>query len=75
MRRSTVVGSGGKSVEDNIRTSYGTFLRHARPPVLTDTAPARETLWSESSILAIRHQNSHSNHAVSVSCPSHTPGS
>ena len=29
MRRSTVVGSGGKSVEDNIRTSYGTFLRRA----------------------------------------------
>ena len=29
MRRSTVVGQGGKSVEDNIRTSYGTFLRHA----------------------------------------------
>lgn len=27
MRRSTVVGKGGAGVEDNIRTSYGTFLR------------------------------------------------
>jgi hypothetical protein len=27
MRRSTVVGGDGKSVLDNIRTSYGTFLR------------------------------------------------
>lgn len=27
MKRSTVVGEGGKSVEDNYRTSYGTFLR------------------------------------------------
>ena len=27
MKRSTVVGAGGKSVEDNYRTSYGTFLR------------------------------------------------
>lgn len=27
MRRSTVVGADGKSVTDNIRTSYGTFLR------------------------------------------------
>ena len=29
MRKSTVVGQGGKSVLDNIRTSYGTFLRHS----------------------------------------------
>ena len=27
MRRSTVVGPNKKSVTDNIRTSYGTFLR------------------------------------------------
>lgn len=27
MQRSTVVGLGGKSVLDNVRTSYGTFLR------------------------------------------------
>ena len=27
MKRSTVVGEGGRSVEDSIRTSYGTFLR------------------------------------------------
>jgi len=29
MRRSTVVGAEGESVTDNIRTSYGTFLRWA----------------------------------------------
>lgn len=29
MRRSTVVGANGKSVTDNIRTSYGTFLRYS----------------------------------------------
>jgi hypothetical protein len=29
MKRSTVVGAGGKSVTDNIRTSYGTFIRCA----------------------------------------------
>lgn len=27
MKRSTVVGKGGESTQDNIRTSYGTFLR------------------------------------------------
>ncbi len=27
MRRSTVVGDGGKSVADGIRTSYGTFIK------------------------------------------------
>lgn len=27
MMRSTVVGAGGASVTDNIRTSYGTFIR------------------------------------------------
>ena len=30
LRRSTVVGSGGESVVDNYRTSYGTFLRCGR---------------------------------------------
>jgi prolyl 4-hydroxylase len=29
MMRSTVVGEGGASVVDHIRTSYGTFLRSA----------------------------------------------
>lgn len=34
MRRSTVVGEDGRSVEDSIRTSYGTFLTRASNPVL-----------------------------------------
>ncbi|KAK9812070.1 hypothetical protein WJX73_002934 [Symbiochloris irregularis] len=34
MRRSTVVGGDGKSVQDNIRTSYGTFLRRLQDPVV-----------------------------------------
>ena len=28
MKRSTVVGSGGAGVVDNIRTSYGMFIRY-----------------------------------------------
>ena len=34
MKRSTVVGSGGKSVEDSIRTSYGTFLKRLQDPIV-----------------------------------------
>lgn len=34
MKRSTVVGPGGKSVEDNYRTSYGTFLRRYQDEVV-----------------------------------------
>ena len=39
MRRSTVVGQGGKSVEDSIRTSYGTFLRSVGLPGRSASAP------------------------------------
>lgn len=35
MRRSTVVGGDGKSVLDNIRTSYGTFLRRKEDAIVT----------------------------------------
>ena len=35
MKRSTVVGAGGKSVEDTIRTSYGTFLKRQQDPVVS----------------------------------------
>lgn len=38
MRRSTVVGGDGKSVQDNIRTSYGTFLRQGTEHVLNPLA-------------------------------------
>uniref|UniRef100_A0A7S0X1H1 procollagen-proline 4-dioxygenase n=1 Tax=Chlamydomonas leiostraca TaxID=1034604 RepID=A0A7S0X1H1_9CHLO len=34
MKRSTVVGAGGKSVEDDYRTSYGTFLRRYQDAVV-----------------------------------------
>lgn len=34
MKRSTVVGEGGKSVEDQIRTSYGTFIRRLQDDVM-----------------------------------------
>lgn len=34
MKRSTVVGAGGKSVEDSYRTSYGTFLQRYQDKVV-----------------------------------------
>ena len=34
MKRSTVVGAGGASVEDSIRTSYGTFLKRLQDPIV-----------------------------------------
>lgn len=36
MKRSTVLGADGSSVEDNVRTSYGTFLRRKQDPIITD---------------------------------------
>lgn len=44
MRRSTVVGAGGESVEDQIRTSYGTFLKRLQDPVV---AAVEERIASE----------------------------
>ncbi|EFJ47859.1 hypothetical protein VOLCADRAFT_60971, partial [Volvox carteri f. nagariensis] len=34
MKRSSVVGQNGSSVTDNIRTSYGTFIRRRHDPVI-----------------------------------------
>ncbi|GIL88965.1 hypothetical protein Vretimale_16243 [Volvox reticuliferus] len=34
MKRSTVVGAGGQSVEDNYRTSYGTFLKRYQDEIV-----------------------------------------
>jgi prolyl 4-hydroxylase len=36
MKRSTVVGANGSSVEDDYRTSYGTFLRRLQDPIVAD---------------------------------------
>jgi prolyl 4-hydroxylase len=44
MKRSTVVGAGGQSVEDQIRTSYGTFLKRLQDPVV---AAVEQRLASE----------------------------
>lgn len=44
LRRSTVVGSGGKSVEDSYRTSYGTFLKRNSDPVV-QAVDARVANW------------------------------
>lgn len=52
MKRSTVVGKGGQSTEDNIRTSYGTFLRRLADPVITDVEQRLAT-WTH---LNISHQ-------------------
>ncbi len=34
MKRSTVVGAGGASVVDTIRTSYGMFIRRLHDPII-----------------------------------------
>jgi prolyl 4-hydroxylase len=44
MKRSTVVGANGSSVEDNYRTSYGTFVRRNSDPLVTALA-ARIAAW------------------------------
>ncbi|GIL49191.1 hypothetical protein Vafri_5341 [Volvox africanus] len=45
MKRSTVVGSKNEGVVDEIRTSYGTFLRRAQDPVIA-AIEERLALWS-----------------------------
>ncbi|MEW5315416.1 MAG: hypothetical protein WDW38_006847 [Sanguina aurantia] len=52
MRRSTVVGAGGKSVEDNYRTSYGTFLRRYQDAVV-ERVENRIAAWTH---LPVSHQ-------------------
>ncbi|KFM24033.1 Prolyl 4-hydroxylase subunit alpha-1 [Auxenochlorella protothecoides] len=52
MQRSTVVGLGGKSVLDNVRTSYGTFLRRYQDPVVA-AMEERLASWTK---LNITHQ-------------------
>ncbi|KIY96531.1 hypothetical protein MNEG_11433 [Monoraphidium neglectum] len=44
LRRSTVLGEGGKSVEDGYRTSYGTFLKRGTDPILA-AVDARVADW------------------------------
>jgi len=52
MKRSTVVGHNGDSVEDNIRTSYGTFISRLRDPTIT-AIEQRVALWTH---LNVSHQ-------------------
>lgn len=52
MKRSTVVGVNGSSVRDNIRTSYGTFLRRLQDPVIA-AVEARVAAWTH---LPVVHQ-------------------
>ncbi|KAL3148525.1 hypothetical protein ABBQ38_013963 [Trebouxia sp. C0009 RCD-2024] len=52
MKRSTVVGKGGQGTQDEIRTSYGTFLRRLHDPVVHDVE-LRLAKWSH---LNISHQ-------------------
>ncbi|PRW56157.1 Prolyl 4-hydroxylase subunit alpha-1 [Chlorella sorokiniana] len=52
MKRSTVVGPGGASVEDSIRTSYGTFLKRLQDPVIAEVEN-RVATWTQ---LNITHQ-------------------
>lgn len=46
MKRSTVVGAGGASVEDSIRTSYGTFLKRLQDPVVTAVEERIASEWT-----------------------------
>lgn len=52
MKRSTVVGAGGASVEDQIRTSYGTFLKRLQDSTVT-TIEQRIATWTK---LNVTHQ-------------------
>jgi hypothetical protein len=45
MRKSTVIGPEGKSVEDRIRTSYGTFLQRKRDKVI-ENIEKRLAAWT-----------------------------
>lgn len=45
MKRSTVVGNKNQGVVDEIRTSYGTFLRRNQDPIIT-AIEERLALWS-----------------------------
>ncbi|GBF92354.1 hypothetical protein Rsub_05556 [Raphidocelis subcapitata] len=45
LRRSTVIGAGGKSVEDSYRTSFGTFLRRRSDPIVS-AVDARVAAWA-----------------------------
>ncbi|KAG2489361.1 hypothetical protein HYH03_012191 [Edaphochlamys debaryana] len=45
MKRSTVVGSKNQGVVDNIRTSYGTFLRRNQDPII-NAIEQRLALWT-----------------------------
>eukprot|EP00798_Chlamydomonas_sp_ICE-L_P014663 gene14663-20698_t len=46
MKRSTVVGPGGLSVVDPIRTSYGMFIRRRQDPVI-ERIEERIALWTQ----------------------------
>ena len=52
MKRSTVVGGNGDSVLDNIRTSYGTFLRRLQDPTVA-AVEERVARWTH---LNVSHQ-------------------
>uniref|UniRef100_A0A7R9VYF6 Fe2OG dioxygenase domain-containing protein n=1 Tax=Chlamydomonas euryale TaxID=1486919 RepID=A0A7R9VYF6_9CHLO len=52
MRRSTVVGAGGKSVEDSYRTSFGTFLRRCQDEVV-ERVENRVAAWTH---IPLEHQ-------------------
>ncbi|PNH11495.1 Prolyl 4-hydroxylase subunit alpha-1 [Tetrabaena socialis] len=52
LRRSTVVGEGGEGVIDNIRTSYGMFIRRLADPII-ERIEKRIALWTH---LPIQHQ-------------------
>ncbi|GLI59753.1 hypothetical protein VaNZ11_001703 [Volvox africanus] len=46
MKRSTVVGAGGHSVEDNYRTSYGTFLKRYQDEIV-ERIENRVAAWTQ----------------------------
>ncbi|KAG2493976.1 hypothetical protein HYH03_007903 [Edaphochlamys debaryana] len=46
MKRSTVVGANGQSVEDNYRTSYGTFLKRYQD-VVVERVENRVAAWTQ----------------------------
>lgn len=45
LKRSTVIGKDGKSIEDDYRTSYGTFIKRLSDPIVT-TVDERIADWA-----------------------------
>ncbi len=72
MKRSTVVGAQGQGVVDNIRTSYGMFIRRLADPII-ERIERRISLFTQIPIShqvgALTHRHTQTSYALR---PAHT---